>query len=1272
MTLYEDVNYGGASRTFGLGMQDLPGWTGTSSLRIPAALQVRCWGNQVLMPAISDVVAAAQSRRNPGSPVPSGPRYHPWPITFSGDTPNVGWANDAITRIEVSIAPAFTARLVAARNALQPAGQADDPTWQAMVALLNHAEGVVTAVPPAPTVEQLMSDLQDQETQAGTLRNELADAKAAIAELPSLIGALQAAMGDSPAPAGLRPDVADVIAKAYDANTARTANAAELTRLTAQRANAKLEVWADPGLSGQRMEHGLGDWTLKEGLPNDWVSSLRCSDNVMATAYEHDDGGGWQITFTGQSATLRFVGFTPDDNISRFRVAMTSTWEQQFAKVTAATAQLEADFNAASAALTDKRSALQAELDRANADLTSKTPELAAVSAGIEHLRGLLAGDNGVTMPLVAVDGRGLTVTGAVCEFAGVTYAPCLFESALGRVSMYFRGLAGEFLVAHYTTFTGRTTFVVAAERGSVGLAARFPELDALTVDVQPDPADAERCTLTVALADPRHPVTETWRAVPRDAARLADVLNGAAAAPRVVGIAVPGVHEHALALRDPLKLAIEAGALVQVGDVTRAVSAPAAAAATTIALDDGPAITVGDSDSDPRARAVHAIAYDYAANASSTQVPSDLSQGSGLVAVLADGASGPVAFGTPVASAGSSSRWAPSAPGRSLELDGHEGCARAAAGSESAFATPVDVTVEAWINPTAASGRARVLQQWAGDAGYGLALVPDPRSPGNFVVQASVDRQWVEAQSPIAADRWTHLAGAYHRGLAPHFSGDDANVDCGADSVFDLADDLTLEVALRLDGPGGTLLARSAGADEASPYTLAVDGQGRVVFGYGYADGTQAEATTSDTVLAPGTFYRVAVTRKRVVVPSGTPGATPQTSHEIRIFVRSAAGPLDNAKPKLNAPKDVGASTQPVRIGQGLRGEVAEARVWRIAREPEQIWSDPPPQGVGLVARWRFAEREGRVAADAAGTNHGTFRGAITRVTSPDPSASSLALHIDGVRVATQAPPAERVPVAADPQFTLGALGNAEASEFLQGQLEDVRIWRETRTTEEIQDNMFRRLTGDQRDPDRLLHVRPGAHRLDHGRARGDRDGRQSAADLTRAQRRRHGAAPVDGADLRRAPEVRNVLLQVRTDCRRHRRRAGGRRVRRSAERRDRAGDRRVQAVLRSAATARWQARHRVQGRRHDVEWIGQVQFDPQIIGYIEGAPPVPSENLTVAEDSTRRQQRRPDGGDRTTTYTYASDGTPGSTGARGHRGKIGASTEVAWAGVGTKAYRR
>ncbi|MFF8729505.1 hypothetical protein ACF073_23850 [Streptomyces sp. NPDC015171] len=29
--------------------------------------------------------------------------------------------------------------------------------------------------------------------------------------------------------------------------------------------------------------------------------------------------------------------------------------------------------------------------------------------------------------------------------------------------------------------------------------------------------------------------------------------------------------------------------------------------------------------------------------------------------------------------------------------------------------------------------------------------------------------------------------------------------------------------------------------------------------------------------------------------------------------------------------------------------------------------------------------------------------------------------------------------------------------------------------------------------------------------------------------------------------------------------------------------------------------------------EWVSQIQFDPQLVGYVEGAPPVPSENLTA-----------------------------------------------------------
>ena len=37
--------------------------------------------------------------------------------------------------------------------------------------------------------------------------------------------------------------------------------------------------------------------------------------------------------------------------------------------------------------------------------------------------------------------------------------------------------------------------------------------------------------------------------------------------------------------------------------------------------------------------------------------------------------------------------------------------------------------------------------------------------------------------------------------------------------------------------------------------------------------------------------------------------------------------------------------------------------------------------------------------------------------------------------------------------------------------------------------------------------------------------------------------------------------------------------------------------------------------------EWIGQAQFDPQVIGYVEGVPPLPSENLTDGSMSSEYQ---------------------------------------------------
>jgi hypothetical protein len=55
-------------------------------------------------------------------------------------------------------------------------------------------------------------------------------------------------------------------------------------------------------------------------------------------------------------------------------------------------------------------------------------------------------------------------------------------------------------------------------------------------------------------------------------------------------------------------------------------------------------------------------------------------------------------------------------------------------------------------------------------------------------------------------------------------------------------------------------------------------------------------------------------------------------------------------------------------------------------------------------------------------------------------------------------------------------------------------------------------------------------------------------------------------------------------------------------------------------------------------VEWVGQAQFDPQLAGFIEGPPPVPSENLTVSADGYNGASSATLTEASTTKYTYSS----------------------------------
>jgi hypothetical protein len=78
------------------------------------------------------------------------------------------------------------------------------------------------------------------------------------------------------------------------------------------------------------------------------------------------------------------------------------------------------------------------------------------------------------------------------------------------------------------------------------------------------------------------------------------------------------------------------------------------------------------------------------------------------------------------------------------------------------------------------------------------------------------------------------------------------------------------------------------------------------------------------------------------------------------------------------------------------------------------------------------------------------------------------------------------------------------------------------------------------------------------------------------------------------------------------------------------------------------------------ELKWIGNGQFAPMLLGYVEGAPPIPSENLTVeegyngatsveltlSEDVEFNWRRSPDSGLETTTDIFSGSDAEASAG--------------------------
>ena len=907
--------------------------------------------------------------------------------------------------------------------------------------------------------------------------------------------------------------------------------------------------------------------------------------------------------------------------------------------------------------------AWDAEITALTTEIEKKEEELGRISA---YTKG--RSDRSLPMPRIGQDRLGLGWSGALLDFAATDASPYLAESGTGHLGLYYRDETARLTGLFYDTNIDRSTTTVAASDGTtVLLTARDAGVDlaGVTIAVGAGATD-NRCTLTLTLKDGDK---ETWSLLPRAAEEFAAALNGMRDVPLTVGTAT-ALKDGTLTLAAPgVPRALGAGELLTVGDTLYVLTDAVQEKATALRLTQGPATATIPADTlvrrlsyDPRL-VTHTRPGASALYGSRYVVAAVISTSGAVTGSVADG----------MAAAGGAARpprWWGDLPGRALDFEAGTAAPTLTAAKLPSARLSDDLTVEAWLKPavgTAAENTPYMLHANTGtaadDSQYTLALgvAAGKKAEGERPLIMGVGDRFVVSDAKVPADRWTHVAGVFEQSWALRFAGGAHAVVPPADDL-DIGRDLTLEMFLQADALGGTqgLLCKGRlgdGRGRRVPYRLVISSDGNLMFSFEDRDGKVVSLSSQGTVEA-GKFHRIAVVRKlgdtreekkapREVSAMDGKGDSLQLTvdaiesvtvrqwSDITFYIDGvAAGNFRYADaPELghSGPLEIGRSPRGT-APTDFNGVISEVRIWNTAREAKDLGIDPlasdraSADGVdsrfrpqGLVAHWRFEENAGNTARDESGSH--TARLHAARWTkNPDPKGSRFRLYVDGLATRATSLAAAKAPtkgVYGAAQFTLGGRVGDSEDRYL-GVLEEVRVWRSARNEEQILDNLFGRLTGDNGD---LLAYYPFDDESTETDATELRDHGPRllhlplGADPAAHPKPLMSTAPISSE----TPEVRSAFATgqprfVQTVAA----------IPAAGEYADlqRLRDRSTRGVLKRAYAylqdGNWNLITGYKLGDLTTEWVGQVQFAPQLIGYIEGAPPVPAENLIATRRPT------------------------------------------------------
>ncbi|WP_415401503.1 LamG-like jellyroll fold domain-containing protein [Tateyamaria sp. SN3-11] len=518
------------------------------------------------------------------------------------------------------------------------------------------------------------------------------------------------------------------------------------------------------------------------------------------------------------------------------------------------------------------------------------------------------------------------------------------------------------------------------------------------------------------------------------------------------------------------------------------------------------------------------------------------------------------------------------------------------------------------------------IMNSAATGADFNAKLI-NPASPawnvdGAFDVPYAGRNDLVLASNRILKG-WSHVALASRQGAALELDGENSGKVTDG-SAFNPASSFAIEAWIAPE----TLNSKQVIVEKPGSYTLSVNTIGQVVLTVNISQDPEyyQDPPIEFTYEVSGNLTAGKTAYVAVNFSTGTVDKKPEDGRVMSsYFIKSALfidGVLIKEANKEDYETPVKAQTADSSFYAGISGDetfnfvglLSHVRVWSRTLNTEEIarvyaFRGLPADQSNLVAAWNFDEMSGKAAKDV--TENQTMELTSNQLWSIWQDVSEADLYVNG----RSSLPVRMVPADVgdygDTQMTFGCNRKGGVVDLpFRGQIDDIRLFSTLLTNQQIRESMNKPLTGTEDHLASYWMIDAGSGDVVY-----DMTGRGNNGSLmpaTTPPSWEPSSAPIQNEGqyvvnaLGGQPDYYSEAIEGQPSV-----------IEYAAAEKDAYGN--IFSVMKRGYFFRTDAGNTVLGVGFkvgdlDTIFVGQVQSKPSIVGYIEGGPPIPSENQTLA----------------------------------------------------------